>query len=184
MSDDTVDRDSANADDWFPLDELTQRLAGLAWVEQQLADVFSGWVETTPHAATAVAFARAGDHHRWHSELLVDVLATSPQLAAGDRIGAPTEGWGRAIGQLRALDATEGRMAAIVRLIAPWFDREIASLRDLANPLSDRDHDRILGFVSLDHQADHEELTKLFELFQDQPVDLGRRREIAEIDLR
>jgi len=183
VSGDTTASGSDAAHDWFPLDELTTRLGALTWVEQQLADVLDGWVATTPEAAAAVAFARTSRHHQWHSELLVEVLATSPQLEAHDRIVAPTTGWQRAIDQLRAVDDTQARLNAVARLIAPWLDREVGAIRDLANPVSDADHDRILGFVSLDHQADHAKIDELSAAYQQRPVDLSQRREIAEIDL-
>lgn len=183
MSDDTSASEPDSAHDWFPLDELTTRLAELVWVEQQLAAVMAEWAQTTDQADVAVAFARAGGHHAWHAELLGEALATSPALAAGDRIAAPTAGWKRAVDQLRSVEQTRARLAAISRLVGPWLEREIGALRGLANPVSDRDHDRLLGFVSLDHDTDHEGLQQLFESLDGGAIDLAGRRDLAEIDL-
>lgn len=183
MSDDTSAPANDPAADWFPLDELTGRLAGLVWVEQRLAEIFDSWITTTGHAASAVALSRAGKHHDWHAAILGDVLATSPQLAASERIVAPTGGWQRAVDQMLALEDIEARLAAIVHVTDPWLQREIDALQDLANPVSDSEHERLLRFVALDHVTDGEEIAALLSAHQTTAVDLQGRRAIAEIDL-
>lgn len=183
MNDKPITDASDAGGDWFTFDELTTRLAALAWVEQQLADVFDRWVMSTDEAAATVAFGRAGQHHAWHGELLVDALATSPQLDASSRIVAPTPGWAAAVDQLKALDSVDVRLTATIRIIDPWLAREVGALRELANLVSDRDHARLLGFVSLDHAADHAEIGELFATRSQSAIDLHGRRELAEITL-
>lgn len=183
MNDQSGSGDDASPD-WFPLDELTGRLASLVWVERRLGEILGSWVRSTADASLVVAFSRIASHHDWHASLLQEVLATSPELNATDRIVAPTEGWRRAIEQMASLDDTEARLAAIAQVADPWLRREIGALRDLANPLSDRDHDRMLQFVCLDHEADSAELVALLKQHEIGAVQLQGRREVASIDLR
>lgn len=178
----TTDGSDASGD-WFTLDELTSRLGALAWVEQQLALVLEHWAMDSDDAAATVAFSRAARHHQWHGELVAEALATSPQLNANERIGSPTAGWTAAIEQLTALRSLDVRLTAIVRIVAPWLAREIAALRDLANSTSDRDHDRLLGFVSSDHAADHAEIADVLDRRSHLAIDLDGRRELADITL-
>lgn len=178
------DRDrSGTNDDWFTFDEATTRLAALVWVEQQLVDVLELWAMSSADAAATVAFGRAARHHEWHASLLVEALATSPQLDASARIVAPTSGWTAAATKLKALESVDVRLTAVERIVEPWLEREIGALRDLANRVSDRDHDRLLGFVSLDHTADHAEIRELLAERSQAAIDLDDRRELAEITL-
>lgn len=148
-----------HGDDWFTFAELTDRLAALVWVEEELADLLDSWSRLEDHAGTAVLFATTSRHHRWHGEVIRHCLPTSPQLADRAKIAAPTSEWVDAIatlGELTDAGATTARLRAVVRVIDPWLDREIGALRELSRPVSDAATMRWLRFVAIDHHDDGE----------------------------
>lgn len=150
-------------EEWFTLAELTERLGGLVWVEEQVASLLAAWAEVDADPAARVHFFTTGRHHRWHAEVLLAGLATSPQLRDPDVVRSPTVGWTRTIDTLsgvRSPDATTARLKAFVKVIDPWLDREIGALVELARPVSDAAMLRWLRFVAIDHadDGDHAEL--------------------------
>ncbi len=151
-------------DDWFTLAELTGRLGGLVWVEDQVATVVDSWTAVDAHEPSVVLFHSTSRHHRWHSEVIRDCLATSPQLRETDVVQAPTPGWAAAIatlGELADPDATVARLKSLVKVVNPWIERETGALLDLARPVSDAATSRWLRFVSIDHRDDDDAATEL-----------------------
>jgi hypothetical protein len=148
-----------HGDDWFTLAELTERLGGLVWVEEQLSQLLTGWAANEASASAAIFFATAGGHHAWHAEVVRGCLPTSPSLTDHEVVVAPTNGWTRTITTLATLtdaEATLPRLKAVVKVIDPWLDREIGALVDLARPISDAAMMRWLRFVNLDHHDDNQ----------------------------
>jgi len=146
-----------DGDDWFTLAELTERLGGLVWVEEQLAELLANWASTEEVASAAVFFATTSRHHQWHAQVVRDCLPTSPRLLISQVVRAPTVGWERAIvslGELSRGNGTVPRLKALAKVIDPWLDREIGALGDVARPVSDAAMMRWLRFVSLDHHDD------------------------------
>ena len=170
-------------DDWFTLAELTERLGGLVWVEEQISQVLTLWAANEATAPTAIFFATAAGHHEWHAQVVRDCLPTSPRLLESEPVVAPTTGWDNTITTLRNLtdaDATSARLKTLVKVINPWLDREIGALVDLARPVSDAAMMRWLRFVSIDHHEDNEAAT---HLAASQTVRVGDHRLIANLDL-
>ena len=173
-------------DEWFPLQELTQRLGGLVWVERRLAELASEWSRIDASAPAAVAFAALGGHHAWHAEIINQCLPTSPALAAGEVIEAPTAGWQRAVDTLRTLDApdaTTTRLKALVRVVDPWLARELGALTELANPVSDAAMTRWLRFAMLDHHDDGDATIRLLTNRSGEAVTLDEHAVLSELDL-
>ncbi|MDB4205961.1 hypothetical protein N9812_02005 [bacterium] len=144
-------------DDWFTLAELTERLGGLVWVEEQLSQLLTGWAANEASAPAAIFFATAGGHHAWHAQVVRGCLPTSPRLTEHEVVVAPTIGWTRTITTLATLtdaEATLPRLKALVKVIDPWLDREIGALLDLARPISDAAMMRWLRFITIDHHDD------------------------------
>lgn len=150
--------------EWFTLAELTQRLGGLVWVEDNVAKLLEVWSQIDPHAPSAIAFATEAGHHRWHAEVIRGCLATSPALLADDVVVAPTQGWVTSLDSLHRLtdiDATSARLKALAKVIAPWINRETSVLMELSRPVSDAAMVRWLGFVDTDHRHDNEAIVGL-----------------------
>ena len=146
-----------HGDDWFTLAELTERLGGLVWVEEQLSQLLAGWAANEASAPAAIFFAIAGGHHAWHAQVVRGCLPTSPRLTEHDVVVAPAIGWTRTIttlGTLTDAGATLPRLKALVKVIDPWLDREIGALLDLARPISDAAMMRWLRFITIDHHDD------------------------------
>ena len=146
-----------HGDDWFTLAELTERLGGLVWVEEQLSQLLAGWAANEASAPAAIFFATAGGHHAWHAQVVRGCLPTSPRLTEHEVVVAPTIGWTRTITTLATLtdaEATLPRLKALVKVIDPWLDREIGALVDLARPISDAAMMRWLRFITIDHHDD------------------------------
>ena len=146
-----------HGDDWFTLAELTERLGGLVWVEEQLSQLLAGWAANEASAPAAIFFATAGGHHAWHAQVVRGCLPTSPRLTEHDVVVAPTRGWTRTIttlGTLTDAGATLPRLKALVKVIDPWLDREIGALVDVARPISDAAMMRWLRFITIDHHDD------------------------------
>ena len=146
-----------HGDDWFTLAELTERLGGLVWVEEQLSQLLAGWAANEASAPAAIFFATAGGHHAWHAQVVRGCLPTSPRLTEHDVVVAPAIGWTRTIttlGTLTDAGATLPRLKALVKVIDPWLDREIGALVDVARPISDAAMMRWLRFITIDHHDD------------------------------
>lgn len=174
-------------DDWFPLNELTARLAELVWVETAVADVFDAWSACEADGESAQAFRIAAGHHRWHSEVLTRCLPTSDQLADRCRPKPPTAGWETATAMLHELvdpDQSSTRLTVAVREIDPWLDRECSALLDLLRPIADAPLLRWLRFIVDDHQRDHAPLSDRLGALQGNTVQLGDRALLDRIDLR
>ena len=138
-----------HGDDWFTLAELTERLGGLVWVEEQLSQLLAGWAANEASAPAAIFFATAGGHHAWHAQVVRGCLPTSPRLTEHDVVVAPTIGWTRTIttlGTLTDAGATLPRLKALVKVIDPWLDREIGALVDCGPPHQRRRHDAMAAF--------------------------------------
>lgn len=174
-------------DDWFPLDELSARLAELVWVETAVADVFAAWSTHEADAASALAFRVAAGHHRWHADVLAGCLPTSAQLAETCRPKPPTPGWEAAIDVLHELvapDQSSARLTVAVRKIEPWLERECSALLELLRPVADAALLRWLRFIVDDHQRDHAPLSARRAALQGNTVQLGDRALLDRIDLR
>ena len=146
-----------HGDDWFTLAELTERLGGLVWVEEQLSQLLAGWAANEASAPAAIFFATAGGHHAWRAQVVRGCLPTSPRLTEHDVVVAPAIGWTRTIttlGTLTDAGATLPRLKALVKVIDPWLDREIGALVDVARPISDAAMMRWLRFITIDHHDD------------------------------
>jgi hypothetical protein len=173
-------------DDWFTLAELTERLGGLVWVEEQLAELLSSWASVEASASVAVVLATASSHHRWHAEVVRGCLPTSPRLREVEVVCAPTAGWENAIATLSALtevNATLPRLKALVKVIDPWIEREIGALRELSRPISDAAMMRWLRFVSLDHDDDGAATASLLTSQASAAVWVNDHRVVASLDL-
>lgn len=173
-------------DDWFSLAELTTRLGGLVWAEEQLGELLAGWSKIDASAPVAIAFASAGGHHRWHGEVIRACLPTSPQLNADDAVRAPTPGWAQSIETLRNLndpDATVARLRALTKVIDPWLHREIAVLLDLSRPVSDASMQRWLRFTTLDHGDDGDLIHQLLAARSAEPTRFEDHATLATLDL-
>ena len=173
-------------DDWFTLAELTQRIGGLVWVEERLAEVLHAWSAVESHAATAVYLAAAGGHHRWHGEVMRGCLPTSSSLLEPDPIRAPTSGWATAIvtlGEFTDPDATHSRLRSLVRVVDPWLERETGALAELARPISDAPMMRWLRFVRIDHHDDADSAVQLLAATSEDMVRLDDHLAVSNIDL-
>lgn len=173
-------------DDWFTLAELTGRLGALTWVETQLAEILDQWAAVESDEASVVYFATAAGHHRWHSEVVQNCLATSPRLREVEVVQAPTEGWRSSAVSLRELtnpDATAARLKSLVRLVDPWVDREISALLDLARPISDAATSRWLRFVSIDHHDDGHAAVELLAAHSHDAVRFDEHLLVNELSL-
>lgn len=174
------------ADDWFTITELASRLGSLVWIEDQLASVLAHWSAIESHAPSAVLFAQAGQHHRWHATTIRDCLPTSPQLRETEVEQSPTAGWTAAINTLRGLtdpDATAARLKALTKVVDPWLDREIAALLDVSRPISDAAMMRWLRFVAIDHGADGHAAQQLVAARSLDAVRVDDHLAISELDL-
>jgi hypothetical protein len=174
-------------DDWFTLAELTERLGGLLWVEEQLAELLSSWARVEASASVAVVFAATSGHHRWHAEVVRECLPTSPRLREVEVVSAPTAGWENAIATLSTLtgvNATLPRLKALVKVIDPWVEREIGALVDLSRPVSDAAMMRWLRFVSIDHHDDGAATASLLTSQASAAVSVNDHRVVASLDLR
>lgn len=174
-------------DAWFPLQELTGRLGGLVWVEEQVAAVLDRWASVESHASTAIWCASTASHHRWHSEIVRSVLPTSPRLEPERAVRAPSPGWEHAIAALGALDdpaRTAARHKAMMRAIDPWIERETGALLELARPVSDAPLLRWLGFCALDHDRDGDQLAALLDSLRDDAVRFDDHLLLQDLDLR
>lgn len=175
-----------HGDDWFTLAELTKRLGGLVWVEEQLSELLALWAGSEASAPTAIFFATASGHHQWHAQVIRGCLPTSPRLLEHEVVVAPTMGWDRAIETLGGLteeEATLPRLKALVRIIDPWLDREIGALLDLARPISDAAMIRWLRFVAIDHHDDGEAASLLAASAASQATRVADHRLITSLDL-
>lgn len=173
-------------DDWFPLAELTERLGGLAWVEQSVGDVLAGWTRHEADPAAAVFFGTTARHHQWHAEIVLSCLPTSPALLEQDPVRPPTQGWQRAVNALSTVvapNSTATRLRAIVRTIDPWLQREIEALTVLARPVSDAAMQRWLRFVRIDHDDDGEVAAQLLANRADEAVQLDDHQLLQQLDL-
>ena len=173
-------------DDWFTLAELTERLGGLVWVEEQLAELLASWAMVEASASVAVVFATTSGHHKWHAEVVRQCLPTSPGLREIEVVCAPTAGWENAIATLSALtevNATLPRLKALVKVIDPWLEREIGALHDLSRPISDAAMMRWLRFVSLDHHDDGVSASSLLTSQASIAVSVDGHRVVASLDL-
>ncbi|MEM7095195.1 MAG: hypothetical protein AAF567_19510 [Actinomycetota bacterium] len=174
-------------DDWFPLAELGERLAGLVWVERRIGELLDAWSRIESHAGASIAFAGAAAHHYWHAEILEDCLPTSDALRETTRPRPPTQGWDDAISLLGALtepDRTAARVAAVVREAYPWLLRETTALLEFCRPIADAHVMRWLRFIEIDHHDDSVALAELLAAVQSNAVDLADRSVLAQIDLR
>jgi len=173
-------------DDWFTLAELAGRLGSLAWVEDQIADVLTTWSAIESHASSAIFFSTTSAHHRWHAAVIRQCLPTSPQLRAADVEGPPTGGWSASIATLGGLidpDATAARLKALAKVVDPWLDREVASLLDVARPISDAAMMRWLRFISIDHDEDGQAARELAAARSADAVRFDDHRAVSALDL-
>ena len=178
---------TADPDDWFPLEELTQRIAALVWVERALADLYERWSTVESHSGARILLAQASRHHAWHAEVLGECLPTSPQLAGDATPTAPTQGWADALTTLTAIDGeseSPARIAAVVRELDPWLARETTALLDLARPVADAHLTRWLRFVEIDHHEDSKAMAALLDALQANTISLHDRTLLNRIDLR
>lgn len=173
-------------DDWFTLAELTERLGGLVWVEEQMASLLQGWAAVESVAPVAVHFATSGRHHAWHAQVIRECLPTSPRLREVEPERSPTAGWEQAMTMLHNMtdiDATVPRLKALNKVLHPWLDREIGALSDLGRPVSDAPLMRWLRFVSLDHHDDGSAANSLLSSRVTSAVSVEDHRLIASLDL-
>lgn len=174
-------------DDWFPLEELNLRLAQLVWVEEAVAGVLDTWAGIESHAGATRAHAVAAAHHRWHAQVLGELLATSPALDASSAVGPPTPGWSQAIETLIELadpSRTATRLRVLLREINPWLARETGALLDLARPIADAELARWLRFIEIDHHDDGAGLGVMLEALIGNTESLEDRALLASVDLR
>lgn len=172
--------------DWFTLEELTGRIGGLVWVEEQLGDLLGFWLRVESDDATAVYLATASGHHRWHAEVLRKCLPTSPKLGAEHAVRPPTDGWDAAVVTLRKLndpDATVARLRSLVKVLHPWVAREIGALVELARPVSDAPMSRWLRFVTIDHDDDGQAAVELLAAHADDAVRFDEHVLVNELSL-
>ena len=171
--------------EWFPLEELTNRLAALVWVESQLAELLARWASVDEHPGACILFLQAGRHHEWHAEILRGCLPTSEQLATEPH--PPTEGWRDAVERLTGVDAPEqtiSRLGALVRELDPWLARETDTLFELARPIADAPLLRWLRFIEIDHDDDGRGLAELLDALATNTVSLTDHSMLHEIDLQ
>jgi len=179
--------DDPHPDEWFPLEELAERVAGLVWVERQLGRLLVGWAAIEEHPGARILMLQAGRHHDWHAEVLSGCLPTSVQLEEVARPSPPTEGWRDAVERLAEVDdpaQTISRLGAVVRELDPWLARESDTLFELARPIADAPLLRWLRFIEIDHDDDGRGMAELLDALAANTVSLTDHSMLHEIDLQ
>jgi hypothetical protein len=162
--------------------ERARHIATFRFVEVRLMEIAAAWTPTTPEMEVKVLLGR----HIWDFAQHADALGkrTFELRERPQHSRAPTGGYQRLLDDVRGLEDTAERLAALYDAVLPGLARRYEAYLEEADPILDAPSfviiDRILADLRR-QRADAQDMRRELGLAAAVPGDLGRREGVLEL---